>query len=74
MKKFLAALLCVAAFCVPALAADKVRAYTTLEEVFAKEIFDAGRFEAVGAPRQLLFTPVYDAERYVSPAWRCPVR
>ena len=44
MKKFLAALLCVTALCVPALAADKVRAYTTLEEVFAKEIFDA--FEA----------------------------
>ncbi|MGN0838841.1 MAG: ABC transporter substrate-binding protein [Pyramidobacter sp.] len=40
-KKFLAALLCVMALCVPAMAADTVSAYTTLEEVFAKEIFDA---------------------------------
>ena len=66
MKKFLAALLFVAAFCAPALTADKVRAYTTLEEVFAKEIFDAGRSEVGGSSRQLLFAPVYDAERYVS--------
>ncbi len=41
MKKFLAVLLCAAALCAPAMAEDKVRAYTTLEEVFAKEIFDA---------------------------------
>ena len=43
MKKIALALLFVLALCcaVPAAAADKVRAYTTLEEVFAKEIFDA---------------------------------
>ncbi len=41
MKKLLAVLLCVTALCVPAAAADKVSAYTTLEEVFAQEIFDA---------------------------------
>ena len=43
MKKIALVLLFVFALCcaAPALAADKVRAYTTLEEVFAKEIFDA---------------------------------
>ena len=42
VKKVLTALLFSAAcLALPASAAEKVRAYTTLEEVFAKEIFDA---------------------------------
>ena len=31
-----------------------------------EEIFDAGRFDVGGSPRQLLFAPVYDSERYVA--------
>ena len=31
-----------------------------------EEIFDAGRFDVGGSLRQVLFAPVYDAERYVA--------
>ncbi|MDY3867911.1 MAG: ABC transporter substrate-binding protein [Pyramidobacter sp.] len=41
MKKTVLALMAVLALCGASLAAGNVRAYTTLEEVFAKEIFDA---------------------------------
>lgn len=30
-----------------------------------EEIFDAGRFDLGGAPREVMFAPVYDSQRYV---------